>query len=107
MRPEGQARGLLQRFLEEGRVLDSSVSIANVGRDSAGTYLDVRCGDVPVEIGQSLWVDRGGRRLSVRVDRIHFYGHDRRVLDPGHTARIWVSPSEVASLLADGMTLQR
>jgi hypothetical protein len=87
-------------------VPDDAVSVANVGREGSGTYLDVRCGDAPVEVGQSLWIEQGGRHLSVIVDRIDFYGHDRRVLDAGHTARIWVSPCEVASLLASGMCLK-
>ena len=87
-------------------MIENAVSIANVGQVSSGTFLDVRCGDVPVEIGQSLWADHEGKRLTVTVDRINFYGHDRRELDPGRTARIWVSPSDVALQLADGMSLQ-
>lgn len=85
---------------------DNAVSVGNVGRDSSGAYLDVRCGDMPIEVGQSLWVDHGGRRLSVTIDQIDFYGQDVRVLHPGSTARIRVSPSEIALLVVDGMCLQ-
>lgn len=85
---------------------DDTVYVGNVGRDSAGTYLDVRCGDAPVELGQSLWMDRDGSRLSVTVDRIEIYGRDFRVLDPGLTARMWVSPSGIASFFTNGTRLQ-
>lgn len=85
---------------------DDTIHVGNVGRDSSGSYLDVRCGDAAVRVGQSLWVDHESGRLTVTVDRIEIYGRDFPVLDPGLTARVWVSPSGIASFFSNGTRLR-
>lgn len=84
---------------------DDAVYVGNVGCDSTGSYLDVRCGDSAVHVGQSLWTDHNGSRLEVTVTRIEVYGREFRVLDPGLTARVWVSPGGIASLFSNGTRL--
>lgn len=64
--------------------------VDNIGEADGETFVDARCGDLPVSVGMRFAPERGNDSFTVVVSRISTYGRDVKRLGQGMTGRLWL-----------------